>query len=138
MTIPTATFRQIPAKLATQLLDFVHQRNIGKSVNIDGQRYTLDHISKNSSKFYRGRSLSIYFRTGRSVIRISDHWSQSNGNDRSVKLNCRFIDEHWWAIDNDGSAPLSFGRYTSRFPWRMLAGKCGLSTLNKTCDHWID
>lgn len=136
--MPTATFKQIPNDLANKLLAFVDRRNLGKSTEIDGVSYTLDHISQNSSKFWKSRGLSVYFRAGRSVIRISDHWSKSTGNDRSRKLNCGFIGDCQWFIDNDGGAPLSLDKYAGKFPWKMLAGKCSLATLNKTCDHWID
>lgn len=131
-----ATFKQIPADLARHLISFVDRRNLGKSIDIGGKAYTLDHISHNTSAFWRSRGLSVYFRTGRSVIRLSDHWSKSNGFERSRKLNCGLISGQDWQIENRDMNKLYCEKYAGRFPFEMLAGKCGLSKLNKTCEHW--
>lgn len=131
-----ATFQEIPAPLAMALIDFIDRRNIGKSIEFEGVEYVLDFISHNTSAFFQSRGLSVYFRTGRSVIRISDHWSASNHNARSGKLNCGLISGKRWEIDNRSTRKLACFRYAGRFPFQMLAGKCGLSVLNRECDHW--
>lgn len=131
-----ATFHEIPHDLARQLVDFIDRRNLGKSVTIDGVDYTLDFISHNTSAFFRSRGLSVYFRTGRSVIRISDHWSRSSHFERSRKLNCGSISGKTWEIENKSGRKVQCARYAGRFPFEMLAGRCGLSVLNRECDHW--
>lgn len=132
-----ATFKHIDSNLAKALIAFIDRRNLGKSVDVDGKSYRLDYISHNSSAYWQSRGLSVYFRCGRSIIRISDHWSQSNGFDRSKKLNCGSISGKWWTIENAGAAKLYCSKYAGKFPFEMLAGICGLSALNKECDHWV-
>lgn len=132
------TFRQIPDTIANALLDFASRPNIGKSIDVAGETYTLDYISQNSSRFFQSRGISVYFRVGRSVVRISDHWCQSNRHDRSRKLNCGSISGQFWRIENRDAGTLFWGRYSGAYPWVMLAGRAGLNVLNKTCDHWIE
>lgn len=133
----TAIFQPIASALTLALLDFVGAKNLNKTVEIDGKSYTLVFISKNSSAFFRSRGLSVYFKTGRSIIRISDHWAASVGNDKSRKLNCGGISGNRWIMTK--SAPrIYFGRFCGKYPWVMLAGKCGLRSLNRTCDHFLN
>lgn len=132
------TFKQIPDSVAMQLLEFATRPRIGKSIEIEGEIYTLDFISQNSNRFFQSRGLSIYYRVGRSVVRISDHWSQSNHKPRSRKLNCGSISGQSWGIDNASPDTLCWGRYAGQYPWVMLAGRAGLARLNKTCEHWIE
>lgn len=132
---PVVNFRPVPEKLTRQLLNFVQTKNLGKSITIDGTEYTLDYISESHRKTSRG--LSIYFRVERSILRISDHWSQTAGNPRSRKLNCGRIDTAYWALDNHpASQPLTFTWHAGKYPWRVMAGKAGLSILNKSVTHW--
>lgn len=131
----TAKFKPIDPVLAQKLLAFVDRRNLEKAVEIDGTTYTLVYISQNSSAFFQSRGLSVYFKTGRSIIRISDHWAKSVGNDKSRKLNCGSISGKTWIMDGE-TQRISFDKYSGKYPWVMLAGKCGLTSLNKTCDHF--
>lgn len=131
----SAAFKPIPITLANKLLAFLDRRNLNKSIEIDGKSYELIFISQNSSAFFKSRGLSVYFKTGRSIIRISDHWAQSIGNDRSRKLNCGSISGKSWVMS--AAAPRVYcSKYAGKFDWVMLAGICGLSALNKTCDHF--
>lgn len=148
----TVTFKSISSDLAAKLLDFATYGKIGQSLSIDGVEYRLDFISIGKNRFWRSRSASVYFRTGRSVIRISDHWSANPARPRSRKANCGEIggkwewdedgsDQHWktgatWVIDTADS--VDWGRYAGRYPWVMHAGKAGLSVLNKSVDHWTE
>lgn len=134
----TANFKQIDDALANQLLAFVRTNNIGKSITIDGKIYTLDHISQSSSQFFQSRSISIYFRTGRSIIRISDHWSRSNHHPKSRKFNCGSLGGHFcqWVIDDKTPTTLDCTYRCGKFAHKMLAGICGLTVLNKTAPHW--
>lgn len=135
--MPSAKFSPIRPELARELLTFVSAANVGKAIEIEGKTYRLDHISRNSSRFFQSRGLSIYFRTGRSVIRISDHWGASVGNEKSRKLNCGSISGKFWTLAGPTDR-LSFDRWAGKYPWVMLAGICGLASLNKTCDHWSE
>lgn len=133
---PVVTFKQIDDDLARTLMGFVHGRNLGKSITVGGKEYTLDHISYSKRRF--GRGISVYFTVDRSVIRISDHWSESNGHARSRKLNCGQVADAYWTIENDADRPLLEWDYRAgRFPHRVLAGRAGKSVLNKSVDHWL-
>jgi hypothetical protein len=135
----TVTFTEIDRSLASQLLAFVNARNEGKSIEIDGESYLLEYISHNKNAFFRSRGLSVYFRVGDDVIRISDHWAASNHHDRSRKLNCGRIDEHVWEIDNATADTLSCSWRAGRFAWVMLAGRASIAELTAAgCDHWSD
>ena len=135
MKMTTAKFKPIPRETADRLIGFIDRRNLGKSVEIDGKTYTLDFISHNSSAFFKSRGLSVYFRVNRSIVRISDHWAASVGNDRSRKLNCGSISGKCWVMDGVCER-LSCSTYAGKYPFVMLAGICGLTALNKTCDHF--
>lgn len=114
-------FTPISNKLAYQLLEFVDRRNIDKSIVIDGKTYKLNHISVNSNQFWKSRGFSCYFRVDRSIVRISDHWASSVGNDKSRKLNCGQISGKRWNIGI--SDRLFFGKYAGKYSWVLLAGK---------------
>ena len=119
--------------LVAALLDFAMHKNIGKVITVQGTDYELDYISESHRPI--GRGLSIYYRVGRSILRISDHWSRTQGYERSRKLNCGGIDTAWWELVGP-AREYSFNRYSGTYPWRMLAGKAGLGKLNKSVDHW--
>lgn len=130
-------FNRISPDIAARLLDFASHKNIGKDVQISGEKYTVEHISRSSSKYHKSRGLSVYFRHKRSVVRISDHWSSSNHFSRSKKLNCGFIDNHSWQINNRADDKIECSKFSAgKYPFVMLAGMAGLSLLNKTCEHW--
>lgn len=132
----TVKFKEIDKNLALKLLDFVSPKNLNKSITIDGVEYIFDFMSKNSSQFWKSRGLSVYFKTNKSIIRISDHWAKSNYNEKSRKLNCGSIGGKTWIIDNKTDEKIIFFKYAGKYPWAMLAGKAGLSKLNKSADHW--
>lgn len=143
-------FQPIDSSLAEKLLDFATHGKVGQSIVIDGVEYRLDHISVGKNSFWRSRSASVYYRTGRSVIRISDHWSANPSRPRSRKANCGEIGAKWewdedhedqvwksgatWLIDTAKS--VEWSRYAGRYPWVMHAGKAGLVALNKSVNHW--
>ena len=129
-------FKEINEELAYKLLNFVGKPNLGKSIVIDGETYTLDYISVNSNRYFKSRGFSVYFRHKKSIIRISDHWAKSNLHEKSRKLNCGFIDGHEWVIDNKKRSELKFRKYAGKYHWVLLAGKASLAVLNKDCDHW--
>ena len=131
----TATFKALDTKTAQALASFIGNRNYQKSIEIDGRSYTLVYISRNSSAFFRSRGLSAYFKTGRSIVRISDHWAMSEGYDKSRKLNCGSISGKNWVLSGK-TAKVICDWNAGRFGWEMLAGICGLASLNKTCDHF--
>lgn len=128
-----ASFKPLPVKTATELLGFAHARNIGKPLGATLPRHkspkqvTLDHVSNNTNQFFKSRGLSVYYRTKTHVVRISDHWSASNGYPRSRKLNCGYISRSYWAIDNEPDAAFYWhGHGGTKYPYRMLAGICAL------------
>lgn len=135
----TVTFTEIDDRITVALLQFAERKHVGKPITIDGVDYTLDGIFHSTSQFFRSRGLSIYFRTGRSIVRISDHWSRSNHHPRSRKFNCGPLGGYaaWWVIDNRSPARVSFDRYAGKYPWTMLAGRAGLTAVNKSVPHWV-
>lgn len=131
---PVVNFKPIEPALAAELMGFVHAKNINQSITIDGTEYTLDFISHNTNARRQSRSLSVYFSVGRSIIRISDHWSES-AYSRSQKLNCGQIDSAWWTALK--SEAFSYDGYRAgRYPWKLLAGIAGKTALNKSVPHW--
>lgn len=124
-----ANFRPLDLAVAEELVNFAAtRRNIGKSIELAGRSFTLDHISHNTSAFWKSRGLSIYFQSDRSVVRISDHWSQSRGNPRSRKLNCGRISSSYWTIRNrPGEFVLCHSHSAGKYPYKMLAGILGLT-----------
>lgn len=131
----TATFKPLPRHIAQALADFITVKNLNQSVEIDSKAYTLVFISHNTSAFWRSRGLSAYFKTGRSIVRVSDHWAASEGYDRSRKLNCGSISGKKWVLTGKAEKVSATWR-AGKYPWELLAGTCGLSSLNKTCDHF--
>lgn len=94
----TAVFRPVETAIANALLDFTERRHLNQSIMIDNKTYTLFHISQNSSAFFRSRGLSIYFKMARSIIRISDHWAETKGYEKTRKLNCGTISGKHWTL----------------------------------------
>lgn len=154
-TTALVNFAPVPAATTRKLLDFAQRNNLGKTIEIDGETYVLDHMSIGKSAFFRSRSCSIYYKVGRSIIRISDHWSHTPDRPRSRKLNCgqiggKFVpsfDEdgyyersQWktgsvWALPA-GMERIQWTRYAGKYPWELYAGRAGLVKLNKSVDHW--
>ena len=127
-----AHFRPLDAAVARQLVEFARHDRVGKTIEIAGRAYTLDYISRSSSAFWRSRGISIYYRSQRSVVRISDHWSATRRSPRSRKRNCGSIGSCWWTLadrahDRFESAKFGGGRY----PHTLLAGICGLTGFRK-------
>lgn len=129
-----AVFRQVPDEVTLALADFLDARNLGRGLTVDGQRYTLDYLSVTTGGPRRG--FSVYYLTGRSVVRISNHWSVSRGHPRSRLLNCGQIDSAWWEIDNRTVETVPVTYRSGRYPWQTLAGVCGKTVLNQTVPHW--
>ncbi|MFZ2871274.1 hypothetical protein [Zavarzinia sp.] len=131
-----AIFSPIPREIAQRLAEFASRRNLGKTVEVEGQSYTLDYISASSRQRLKSRGLSLYFRAAGHVIRISDHWAESEGNDGSRKLNCGSISGKRWRLGEQAEHIYYYGKGGRRFPFRLLAGRCSVAILNQTCDHW--
>lgn len=134
----TAVFKPIEMELIVKLMDFARYRsNIGKTICIEGVEYELKHVSMKKNFRTKSRSLSVYFLVGKSVIRISDHWSETKNHPRSKKLNCGQIDSAWWELDDKDRETLEFkGLESGKYPWVLKGGICGKTVLNKTVDHW--
>jgi hypothetical protein len=128
-------FTPIEISLANKLIEFISRKNLGKTIIIDNKKYKLEFISHNSNSFFKTRRLSVYFKVDKSIIRISDHWVKSVGNNKSHKLNCHSISGKNWII-NKKTERIYCTWNCGRYPWVMLAGKAGLSKLNKSCDHF--
>lgn len=129
-------FKPVSASLARELISATAGRSIGKSIDIDGQSYTLDHVSRSNHRLFKSRGISIYWRVGRSVIRISDHWSTSRHFSKSDKLNCGSISGKYWDIANRPVHAFESYYLAGKYPFRMIAGVAGLTVLNRSCDHW--
>lgn len=140
-------FRPISKELTHALLAFASNKNLGQTIEIGGETYTLDYLSVGRSSYWRSRSASVYYRVGRSVVRISDHWSAMREHPRSQKLNCGCIgggyDEEtntykpsaYWELHGAQEVE-HWALYAGRYPWRMFGGRAGLSVLNRGTTHW--
>ena len=149
-----AKFKEFSKDISKILIEFSKKRNtkIGDCIMIGDQQYTLTHKSISSSKFWHSSSISIYFHNKRSIIRISNHWSKSNNFPHCKKLNCgriginvigydknnypQYSRGQFWQLDDKTDQRFEEKYSVSRYPITLIAGKCGLSVLNKQCNHW--
>ncbi|MGO1524184.1 MAG: hypothetical protein ACTHV8_10920 [Nesterenkonia sp.] len=137
---PVVTFHPVSDDITQSLIGFLAdggRRNLGKSIEIDGRVYTLDYLSIGSNWVWRSRSFSAYFTVGRSVIRISDHWSESGFN-RSRKMNCDQIGDAYWVLSQKIDTRHMVTYRCGKYPWVVAAGIAGKSVLNKSVDHWSE
>lgn len=100
-----------------------------RKFSVDGKTYTLSFASENKSSFWKSRSKSFYFIQGKSLIRISDHWSKSLPEySRSQKLNCGFIRScYWTCMGKRFSMSLPNEKYDSV----LIGGKCAFKDFQK-------
>lgn len=133
-----ADFKAVSAKLAEKLFNVATERKglkVGETIKIDGKNYTLDYVSISSYNAYFGtRGISIYYRHGNSVIRISDHWSDSGDVfKRSNKLNCLWIASCYWRLLNvtKESAVEVFSPNCGKYGYRVIGGKCMLKNFQE-------
>lgn len=132
----TLFWKKIDLELTKFLIEKFSPKNVNKTFSFNDKQYTLLYISKNSSKFFRSRSLSVYFKTGRSIIRLSDHWSHFEPKPKSQKMNCGFISKsNFWKLVSKATNWCSTWS-CGKFPWDLYAGKISLAILNKKCDHF--
>lgn len=90
-----------------------------------------------TSSFHISNSRSIYFKVNKSIIRVSDHWSQNTKKPRSRKQNCGLIDIHRWVL-NDDHELWSYKGYPKKYgPRKMTAGIASVLKLRKDgCTHF--
>lgn len=132
-----ATFKGVPPRIGRQLARFAVPKNIGKTVKIDGETYTLDHVSAGSNSFFRSRGFSAYYRVKKSIVRVSDHWSRSNGAPKSRKLNCLRIGSCVWNIDNRVEDIFETAAWMSgKWDYRLIVGRCGLASMKRSSVIW--
>ncbi len=99
-------FKAIDPGLAEKLFRAAYRGEIAKGgkIEIDGTEYTLDYVSRGDG------SESYYFRTGNSIVRISDHWSKTPGMADERKFNVGNIRTSYWGLaDADRSKVFSPG-----------------------------
>ena len=121
-----AEFKPLDNEIAKKLVDFSSRKNIDKIIEIDSQAYRLEHISFTPG-YYHVRSLSLYFRTRRSVIRISDHWSGTRYHPKSKNFNCEMIASCRWIIRDQKDNVIITQKFNgSKYPFVLLAGICGI------------
>lgn len=93
------------------------------NVNLNGTSYEI-YESLHKSIF--GRSFSIYFIADDHVIRISDHWSETEFA-KSRKLNCGIISTCVWKLF--GAQKLEVGLPGETYVSTFLIGKIYFSNL---------
>lgn len=132
-------FQKVNDSIVDELIK--HYENglrLGKEVVINDKSYKLIYKSEQKNAFFKSRGLSLYFKVDRSIVRISDHWSESIGNDRSRKLNCGYIsNSQYWKL-NFKAKRYQISRGSGKYPYTVLIGAAGLKTLNKECEHFKD
>ncbi len=132
-----ANFKPFDEKIGEKILDsFVkakRKKKFNGKFNVGNDEYELLHFSEpKRNSFFKSRQMSIYFRKkrGRSVIRISDHWSESTSNPRSRKLNAGFLNSCYWTANWDWHKSDVFdfsGLSAGKYAWRLLGGICSLN-----------
>ena len=130
-------FKPISKDLTLKLLDAQMQnqkkKNKSEYVEIDGVKYYFDFSSVHKSSFFQSRSISYYFRvpSEKSLIRISDHWSESKYKN-SKKFNCGTIASCYWTNLQGDEIPyrISGEKYQSY----MMGGVAKLSSF-KTIEY---
>ena len=102
-----AYFEGVDPKDAKKILEAYkyYRRRKNKPEFIKSSKYgnlRVDYESEKKNAYFERRSLSYYFVTedNSSVIRISDHWSNSQYDD-SEKLNCGNIRSCFWTTDGN-------------------------------------
>jgi hypothetical protein len=102
-----AYFEGVDPKDAKEILEAYkdYRRRKNKPEFIKSTKYgnlRVDYESEKKNAYFERRSLSYYFVTedNSSVIRISDHWSNSQYDD-SEKLNCGNIRSCFWTTDGN-------------------------------------
>ncbi len=91
-----ADFNVIDSGLAEKLYSAAMEKQIsaGEKIEVGGVEYTLDYVSIKSAD-----SISIYYRSGNSVIRISDHWSETPALSDN-KFNVGPVRSSYWTLNN--------------------------------------
>jgi hypothetical protein len=102
-----AYFEGVDPQDAKEILEAYkdYRRRKNKPEFIKSSKYgnlRVDYESEKKNAYFERRSLSYYFVTedNSSVIRISDHWSNSQYDD-SEKLNCGNIRSCFWTTDGN-------------------------------------
>lgn len=84
---------------------------IGEKLNINNKKITVLYVSTAAK--------SIYFKVGRKIIRISDHWSNFNMDEFDT------ISGHKWFVQG-----------TVNEKNKMIGAQINLSEIRKSCDHF--
>ncbi len=133
-----ANFKQFDNSIAKELIQKTRYKKQNSKIELkNGDIYEVLYISISKNSFFKSRSASFYYRKkgGKSIIRISDHWSKSNNNDRSRKLNCGYISSCYWTINNKKDNEIFVhGFYSGKYPYKMLAGICYKNSFEKIID----
>lgn len=121
-------WQELPESIAKQLLHFAENWNNkeGDSLIIEGKKYIMLKRLAIRAKLMRLSSISIYFKTGRSLIRLSDYWSSCNFFPLSQKMHTKFLN-CFIGYDKQGNAMHSMGVFwhwnntqKRRIPTRMI------------------
>lgn len=122
-TKTNAHFRPVCPKMGQKymraILEWRRKRNKPEFIEVDGEKWTVDHQSQSKNALHRSRSNSFYLTNGKSVVRISDHWSASK-YDRSHKFNCGMISTCYWT--NREGERFSIFLPGERYESSMIAG----------------
>lgn len=91
-------FKALPAGITKKFLQAFLDGEF--FVSVQGRKWMLDHKSIRTFRVFRRpeRSLSIYFRSGNNLVRISDHWSSG-----SKAFNCGNIASCRWRLSGSSA-----------------------------------
>lgn len=81
--------------------------NLPKNIKLGNHTWFLNFISVNGY----WKSVSIYYRSGDYLLRISDHWSESN---TSIKT-CGFIRSCYWCLKGNTVQPVYLKNSNNKF-----------------------
>ena len=132
-----ANFEIFDNKLSENILNAFkkakRKKNFTGKFKVGSDEYELLHFSEpKRNRFFKSRQISIYFRKkrGRSVIRISDHWSETTSHKRSRKLNAGYLNTCYWTANSGSKERDTFlfsGLSAGSYDWVLLSGVCSLA-----------
>ncbi|MGU3377667.1 hypothetical protein [Chryseobacterium sp. M5A1_1a] len=115
-------------KLLQAYLQYRRLKNKPDYLEVDGRFFSVQHESQSKNSFFQSRSNSFYFQEKgkKSIIRISDHWSESDFS-KSKKFNCSYIRTCYWTAL--GLDKFTFSLPGEKYSSELIAGTISLSSL---------
>lgn len=117
-------------KLMQEYFIYRRLKNKPEFIEVEGRFFQVQFQSQSKNSFFQSRSNSFYFieKGKKSIIRISDHWSESDYL-RSKKLNCGFIRSCYWSAK--GIEKFSILLPCEKYQSELIAGQISFKSLKQ-------